>query len=38
MIKFNKREVTIPFFRVGVPEIDLKATVESVRKALDAKR
>ena len=38
MIRFNKREVIIPFFQVGVPEPDLAATIEVVRKAQRAQK
>ena len=37
-IRFSKRWVTIPWFRVGEPELDLPATVETIRKAISAKR
>jgi len=37
-VRFNKREVTIPWFRVGQEEIDLKATIEVISRALQAQR
>lgn len=37
-IKFNKREVTIPFFQVGEEEVDLKAMIEAVQKAIKAQK
>lgn len=32
----NAKSVTIPWFRVGYPEPDLKGTIEAVRLALKA--
>lgn len=38
-VKFNaKGEVTLPFFQVGEQELDLKATIESIRQAQKAQR
>lgn len=30
-VSFNRREIIIPFFKVGVPEIDLQAIWESFK-------
>ena len=37
-VKFNRREVTIPFFQVGEEEINLAETLEAVRKAIKAQK
>lgn len=37
-VKFNKREVTIPWSVVGTPEPDIKATIEAVLAAVDANK
>lgn len=37
-LQFNAREVTIPFFRVGVTEINLSATIDAVTRAIKAQQ
>jgi hypothetical protein len=38
VLTFNAKSVTIPLFRVGVPAVDLEATIASARAALKAQR
>jgi len=35
-MKFNSKSVTIPWFQVGQPEVDLAETIVAVRAALKA--
>jgi hypothetical protein len=35
-IQYNKREVTIPWFVVGVPDIDVRGTIQAVLEAVKA--
>jgi hypothetical protein len=38
MIRFNKNTVTIPFFQVGQPEIDLESTLKNIEAAKAARK
>lgn len=38
MIRYNAKEVTIAWFRLGVPDIDLGATIDAIRAALKANK
>lgn len=37
-VKFNSKQVTIPFFQVGEEEIDLVKTLEAIEKAIKAQK
>lgn len=37
-VRFNKREITIPFFVVGVEAFDLVDAIDQIRRVINAQR